>query len=387
MPRKGNEVSGGDRKESGSAIVPVPEGRAARAAERIADRGLAAVLVTDPVNLRWLTGFLGGGGAAICGGEHRLLFVDFRYREIADRIQNGWQVEVISGDWIPELAAAIAGRAGIDPERLGFEDAALSAKAYRLLVRALVERGGGEAVDLQGVGGLVSELRRAKDDAEIRTIAEAAALSDQIYRTLLEHGLKGRTEREVARDAAALMVEWADGPSFQPMVASGPNGVLLQPIPSGRRIRRGDLVVIDLGVNLAGYTSDCTRTYAVDALPSEAAEAYAAVRAAHSVALGQVRAGAVGRDIDAAARTVVEEHGYGDRFMHALGHGVGLTIHERPRLSGFSPDVMQPGEVVTVEPGIYLPGRFGVRLEDLLVVGEDEPRILTHLPRELVAVD
>jgi Xaa-Pro aminopeptidase len=243
-----------------------------------------------------------------------------------------------------------------------------------------------DGVDLIAAGGAVERLRRVKDEAELAAIAEASELADEVWRWSLERGLAGRSEREVARAAEARIRELGGDPSFPAIVAAGPNGALPHAEPGEREIGRGELVVFDMGAQLDGYCSDGTRTFATGEPGEEARKVYEVVLEAQLAALEAIEAGVKGEDVDGVARRVIGDAGYGDHFGHGLGHGVGLEVHEAPRLSLRSDDVLAAGEVVTVEPGVYLPGRLGVRIEDLVVVTEDGLRNLSALPKELQLV-
>lgn len=366
-----------------------PAERAERLEAALAERDLAAALVTDLVDLRRLTGFTGSNGAALCGPGLRLFLTDSRYEEAAHTaLEPAWRVEIVRGDWIAGLAAAVAKAAGAGA--VGYQDDHLTVRAFEKLSRGVADALGAgaesPAAKLRPAGALIKDLRRAKDADEQERIAAAAAFADEIYRATVERGLAGRSEIEVARFALALMRERGAEPSFPPIIAGGPNGALPHAVPGERRIERGDLVVFDMGVDLDGVCSDCTRTYAVGEPEPEAARVYETVLAAQKAGLEAIRAGAEGRAVDAAARRVIEAAGYGEYFGHGLGHGVGLEVHEAPRLSPLSEDTLRAGDVVTAEPGIYLPGRFGVRIEDLVVVTEDGYRNLSGLPKELAPV-
>lgn len=357
--------------------------RSDRLAEAVAKRDLAAVLVTNLIDIRWLTGFPGSNAACICGPGLKLFLTDFRYEHAARSGLPGWQVEIVRGDWLKGIAAHLAhlGSAA----RVGFQDDELTVRSLAKLEAALREGEGG-GLELTAAGGLMSELRRIKDTGEIAAIAAAAAFADEIFRQTVERGLAGFSELEVARFALALMREGGAEPSFAPIVAAGPNGALPHAMPGERRIESGDLVVFDMGVELDGVCSDCTRTYAVGEPEPEARKAYDTVLAAQAAGLAAIRADVEGRAVDAAARNVIADAGYGEHFGHGLGHGVGLEVHEAPRLSPLSEDTLQAGDVVTVEPGIYLPGRFGIRIEDLVLVTETGHRNLSGLPKDLIPI-
>lgn len=350
-------------------------GRGDRLEALLAERELDRLLVTDLVNVRYLTGFTGTNGACVCGPGLRLFFTDFRYTERAAAEVEGWEAETVAGDWLGGIAAHLEGR-------VGFEDQHLAVRSFEKLKEKL-----GEGVEPVAAGGLVERLRRVKDEEELGAIAAASELADEVWRWSVERGLAGRREREVARAAEARIRELGGDPSFPAIVAAGPNGALPHAEPGEREIGKGELVVFDMGAQLDGYCSDGTRTYATGDPGERGREVYEVVLAAQQAALEAVTAGAVGEAVDAVARKAIEAAGYGERFGHGLGHGVGLEVHEGPRLSPRSDDVLAPGEVVTVEPGVYLPGELGVRIEDLVVVGEDGLRNLSGLPKQLQLVD
>jgi len=350
-------------------------GRGDRLAAMVADSELDLVLVTDLVNVNYLTGFGGTNGACICGSDKRLFFTDFRYSERAETEVEGWDVVTVKDDWLAGLAERLWGK-------VGFEDDHLSVRTLRRLEEKLAD-----GVETAPAGDKVEKLRRVKDAGELAAIAAAAELADEVWRWSLEHGLAGRAEREVARAAEARIRELGAEPSFPAIVAAGPNGALPHAEPGEREIEPGELVVFDMGAKLDGYCSDGTRTFATGDPGERAREAYEVVRAAQAAALEAVAAGIGGEALDEVAREVVKAAGHGERFGHGLGHGVGLEVHEAPRVSQRSEDVLEAGEVVTIEPGVYLPGEFGVRIEDLVVVTEEGHRNLSGLPKELQLVE
>jgi Xaa-Pro aminopeptidase len=239
-------------------------------------------------------------------------------------------------------------------------------------------------------GGVVEALRAVKSADEIARIRAAAALADEILEYVRERGLVGRTEREVAIDLEREMRErGADEPSFPSIVAAGPNGALPHAMPGPTEIGPGQLVVVDLGCLLDGYCSDCTRTFSTGGVDGEALEVYELVERAQLEALGAIHAGAGCREVDGVARSIIDSAGYGERFGHGLGHGVGIEVHEGPRLSRLAPEDarLETGNVVTVEPGVYLPGEFGVRIEDLVTVTDGGCEILSSFPKSLTTVE
>ena len=357
--------------------------RAERLAALVAERGLDMLIVGDLVrpgdsgadaiaNLRWLTGFSGTSGLALVGPGVRTFLTDFRYVERANReVGDEFERAVAERRLLPDMVARLHGR-------VGFDEAHTSVATFRKL-----EQEAGDGVELVPAGGLVERLRRSKDEREQRLIAEAARLADEAYEWTLGRGLAGRSEREVARAAEARIRELGGEPSFPAIVAAGANGALPHAEPSEREIRSGELVVFDMGALVDGYCSDCTRTFAAGEPDAEAREAYELVRAAQARGLEVVGPGVNGADADEAVRAMIRDAGHGEHFGHGLGHGVGLEVHEAPRLGQRSEDVLAEGDVVTVEPGIYLPGRFGIRIEDLVVITADGHRNLSSLPKEL----
>jgi Xaa-Pro aminopeptidase len=350
-------------------------GRADRLEKLLTERELDRMLVTDLTNVRYLTGFTGTNGACICGPGARLFLTDFRYTERAAAEVEGWEPVTIVDDWLGGIAARLGGR-------VGFEDDQMSVRTLEKLREKLAD-----GVEPVAAGGTVERLRRVKDEEELAAIAAASELADEVSRWVLEQGLVRRRERDVARATEARIRELGADPSFPAIVAAGPNGALPHAEPGEREIGPGELVVFDMGAKLDGYCSDGTRTYATGEPGERARQVYGTVREAQATALAAIAAGAKGEAIDTTARKVIDDAGFGQNFGHALGHGVGLEVHEGPRLSQRSEDVLEPGEVVTVEPGIYLAGELGVRIEDLVVVGADGHRNLSSLPKELQQVD
>jgi Xaa-Pro aminopeptidase len=350
-------------------------GRGDRLAELVSARELDLLLVTHLVNVRYLTGFGGTNGACLCGPDRRLFLTDFRYSERAAAEVEGWEIETLTEDWLGGLAEQLDGR-------IGFEDDHLPVRSL-----AKLEGAAPSDVEIVAAGGLVEELRRVKDEAELEAIGKAARLADEVYRWSLEQGLAGRSERDVARAAEARIRELGAEPAFPPIVAAGANGALPHAEPGDREIGPGELVIFDMGAELDGYCSDCTRTFATGEPGERAREVYELVRRAQAAGLEAIGPGEEGSAVDAVPRELIAAAGHGERFGHGLGHGVGLEVHEAPRLSTRSEDTLQAGEVVTVEPGVYLPGELGVRIEDLVVVTEDGHRNLSGLGKDLTLVD
>jgi Xaa-Pro aminopeptidase len=351
-------------------------GRADRLQGMLAEPGLDAILVTNLVNVRYLTGFSGTNGMALVGDGLRVFLTDFRYVERAEQeVGEGWERPEVGRELMPHVFERIA------KGRLGFEDHHVSVREHAKLVEKAPD-----GLELVPAGERVEVLRSVKDSEELDAIAAAAVIADEIYAWAAEQGMIGRTERDVALAAEARMRELGAEPSFPSIVAAGPNGAQPHAEPGSREIHAGELVVFDMGAQLDGYCSDCTRTFATGELDDSAAEVYELVRGAQAAALEAIRPGVGGREADAVAREIIAAAGHGDRFGHGLGHGVGLEVHEKPTLSVASEDELVAGEVVTVEPGVYVPGHFGVRIEDLVVVTEDGYRNLSGRSKELTTV-
>jgi Xaa-Pro aminopeptidase len=393
--RGGSDVRKKDRARneagpgSGEAAGAV---RAERLAAGFSEREIDVLLVTTPVNVRYLTGFTGTNGLALIYADrgdsrppsHRFL-TDFRYAtQSAAQVPDAFDREIIAGEMLEGLVEVLTASEKATRKRLGFDDASLTVKQHTRLSELLSEEW-----ELVPCAGAVEGLRAVKDAGEIDRIRAASRLADEALRETLEAGLVGRSERDVAIELELRMRRLgAEGPSFPSIVAAGAHGALPHATPRAREIRKDVLVTIDWGALHEGYCSDCTRTYATgEGISERAREVYALVLAAQERALAAVRAGPNGKEVDVVARDLIEAAGEGDRFGHGLGHGVGLEVHEGPRLSRLaSEDPLLVGNVVTVEPGVYLPGRLGVRIEDLVVVTEDGQEVLTRLSKELVVI-
>jgi Xaa-Pro aminopeptidase len=356
--------------------------RARRDAVRasMATTDLTALLITDLDNVRYLTGFTGSNAALLvaAGGDDESTFcTDFRYTEQAH-------------DEVPDLAVstdkacdrALVERVGVG--RIGFEEHIVTVAAHRRLDETKAA-----AAILVGTSGLVENLRAVKDPDEVAALAAACRLADTALAGLVESGgiRAGRTEREVALDLDGRMRSLgSDDVSFPTILAAGENSAIPHHQPSDRALRQGDLVTMDFGAVVAGYHSDMTRMVVLGAPAEWQRELYALVAAAQQGGRAAARAGAELSAIDAAARDVIVDAGDGDRFGHGLGHGVGLQVHEAPWLAPSTAGTIKPDTTITVEPGVYLPGRGGVRIEDSGLVGHDGFTALTLSPRELLAL-
>ena len=366
--------------------------RAARLAGELRERELDALLVAAPINVRYLTGFTGSNGLALVRADQEsigprapsargVFFTDFRYRtQSAEQVTEEFAREIVVGSLLDAAAQALEGATGT----LGFDEANLTVAQHERLCAALPS-----GWELAPSAGAVERLRAVKDEHELQRLRAAAKLADEALTGVLEAGLVGRSERDVAIELELRMRKLgAEAPSFSSIVAAGAHGALPHAQPREVAIPRDVLVTIDWGAQLDGYCSDCTRTYATGASISERArEVYELVLAAQEAGVAALTAGPTGRDVDAVAREVIERAGEGEHFGHGLGHGVGMEVHEAPRLArteGEQPLVA--GNVVTVEPGVYLSGELGVRIEDLLAVRESGHEVLNGLGKALTVI-
>lgn len=357
-------------------------GRVARLRERFDEAGCDALLVTRMVNIRYLTGFTGSAAILLVRPDELLFVTDGRYRDqsalelgeagvdatIRVGLTGGSQKEILQ-----EAAGGVA--------RLGLEAAAVTWAQQRKF--------DGEwfpDAELVATEGVVEELRKVKDAGEIDRMAAAARIADEALARVRHRLAEGPTEEELALELDFEMRRGgASAPSFDTIVASGPNGAKPHHRPSGRRIGRGELVVVDFGAIVDGYCSDMTRTLCVGEPASATARRMVEVVAeSQQAGVDAVRAGAEGKAIDETCRNVIAEAGWAEAFLHSTGHGVGLEIHEDPRVASTSTDTLATGHVVTVEPGVYLPEHGGVRIEDTVVVTDDGCTVLTNATKELV---
>lgn len=344
-------------------------------------RQLGAFLSLRPENRSYLTGFTGTAGMAVVTARGAYLLTDFRYVEQARAQAPGFTVrQVGSGNRYAGELRRILEEEGI--RRVGFESDYLTVDAHGRYASEL------PGVDLVPAAGLVEGIRRVKEPDEIEAIRRAAALADEAFDHILRFLRAGVTEREVALELEFFMRRrGASALAFDTIVASGPRSSLPHGVASDRTIGPGELVTLDFGCVVDGYCSDMTRTVAVGEPDDKQREIYAIVLEAQERGLMAVRAGAAARDVDAACRDFIAARGYGENFGHSTGHGVGRAVHEEPRLAAEVDDVLVPGNVVTVEPGIYLPGWGGVRIEDLVLVTETGCEILSRSPKALMVLE
>ena len=359
-------------------MPPTHDVRRERLREHLSAVGAEAALVTRLVNVRYLTGFTGSNGALLVTDDAAYLATDGRYTTQAAAQSPDLDVVVAR-----ECAAALVAHAA--GERLG----ALGFEAHDVTVEMHQELSGIEGSPaLVALGHAVEQLRTVKDDDELALLREACAISGRALGETYGTIAPGQTEREVARRLEAEMLELgAEGIAFETIVATGPNSAVPHHRPTDREIERGDLLKIDFGARYGGYHADCTRTVVIGREPADwQREIYDVVRAAQRAGRHALAPGADVADIDAAARRVVADAGYAEAFPHGLGHGVGLEIHEAPMMGYGKTGRIAARTPITVEPGVYLPGRGGVRIEDTLVVADGEPELLTTSPKDLLVL-
>jgi Xaa-Pro aminopeptidase len=366
----------------------MPETHARRRAalqDQLRERDLDALLIVDLLNVRYLTGFTGSNAALLihASTDSRTLFcTDGRYLT-----QSAREVPDLERVIERRCAPALAARAGKEAEhfrRTGYESQHVTVDGLDLLTEAA-----GTAVSLVRAPGRVEELRQIKDEDEIEALRMACAAADRALADLIAAGglAPGRTEREVARDLEDRMLDHgASSPAFESIVAAGANSAIPHHRPTEAVLRAGDLVKLDFGALVDGYHSDMTRTVVLGEPADWQRELYELVAASQAAGRAALRPGADVQEVDAAARKVIENAGRGEEFLHGLGHGVGLEIHEAPMLSKTGEGRLSAGMAVTVEPGVYLAGRGGVRIEDTLVVRDDDPELLTLTTKQFLVV-
>jgi len=347
--------------------------------EHLAGAGAELFWSSAAANRRWLSGFTGSSGAVVIGREKAWLLVDFRYTEQAGA-EAPPEVEVVEVEEIHKGIAALCANLAV---RKGcFDSRHTTYKNYQKLGELAPQ------VEWLGVENWVETGRGRKDQAELAALSRAVELADVAFTHIIDMIKPGIPERELALELEYYMRRaGAEGTAFPVIVASGPRGALPHGRPSERRLAAGDLVTMDFGAIYAGYCSDITRTVAVGHCDARQRELYNLVLTAQLAGIEAVTPGKTGREVDAAAREIIQAAGYGANFGHGLGHGIGLEVHEEfPRLSRTSEVMLQPGMVCSVEPGVYLPGWGGIRIEDLVLVEEKGCRVLTKSSKELLVV-
>ncbi|MBM7244687.1 aminopeptidase P family protein [Rhodococcus fascians] len=350
--------------------------------ELLIQDGLDSILITDLLNVRYLTGFTGSNAALLVstgGDERTVICTDGRYvTQVAEQVPD-LRAEIDRASALHLLGAGISGRG----TRVGFESHVVTVDAHR----AWAQLDGG--LELVRAPGVVESLRMVKDEYEVGVLRDACRAADDALAELLSGGgiRVGRTEREVARELESLMLDHgADAVSFETIVAAGVNSAVPHHRPTDAVLAEGDFVKLDFGALVAGYHSDMTRTFVIGEPAQWQRELYELVQRSQAAGREALAPGIETASVDAASRSVIEEAGYGEYFLHGLGHGVGLEIHEAPGIAKSSTGTLLSGAAVTVEPGVYFSGRGGVRIEDTLVVRDEGPELLTLTSKELTSV-
>jgi Xaa-Pro aminopeptidase len=347
--------------------------RLSKLRQSLLDQNVDAVLVGQPENRRYLSGFTGSTGWLIITAGRQVLATDFRYYEQVEREAPAFELAKVTGKYADILPGLLV---DLGVKRLGYESQHLTVDQWSTWSEATKE------VEWVPLKSTVETIRMVKDEGEMEAIRRSVALTDAAFAHLLEGIRPGMTELEAAWEIEAYMrTHGASKTSFDLIVAAGPNGALPHARPGERILQPGEPIVVDIGCALEGYCSDMTRTFCFGQPSPKYLEVWDIVRRAQEAAGASIRAGVSGLSVDAAARDLITAAGYGEAFGHGLGHGVGLAVHESPSAGRLSEDTLQAGMTLTVEPGIYLPGEFGVRLEDLVIIHEQGMEILTNTPK------
>ena len=347
----------------------------ARIREELKKRGLDAVLVTDEKNQRYAAGFPFTDGAVLVGREKAFLLTDSRYIEAAERQAEGAEVRLFDKEHpLSELLKQAVAETGA--QKIAAEDRRLSHAGFLGWEKKL-------GVKLESAGDLFEILRAVKTEEEIASMVRAQRISEQALEEVLHIIRPGMTEREVAAELVYRMLRHgAEGNSFDPIVVTGPKTSMPHGVPGDEVIRAGDFVTMDFGCLKDGYCSDMTRTVAVGSATEEMKNVYDIVLRAQLAGIAAARAGVLGKDIDAASRRVIADAGYGEYFGHGFGHCLGLEIHEPPFAGPRGEQPLPEGALSSAEPGIYLPGLFGVRIEDVMIIRADHAEVITRAPKD-----
>jgi Xaa-Pro aminopeptidase len=350
------------------------EGRIARLRAKLEPAELDAVLITNLTNVRYLSGFSGSNGCILVAQDDAVFFSDPRYRARAADLVRGADVVIYKDRLSDELAGRLKASGIV---KLGVEAASVTLAQQKSLVERL------PGIELVGVEDLVEDLRKVKEPAELELIRSATEIADQGFTWVAENLAPGTTETNVALELEVMMRKaGAEDVSFEPIVGSGPLSAHIHHTPSARTLEKGDLVLFDFGARVDGYCSDLTRTVVLGPSTDEQRDLYDLVLRAQAAGIEAAKPGTRCADVDAAARAVIDKAGMGEEFGHGLGHAVGLDIHEDPAFSRISEDSLQGGEVMTVEPGVYVIGSGGIRIEDCVVIDSTGATVLGHAPKD-----
>jgi len=341
---------------------------------KLEEKALDAILVSAPENRRYISGFTGSAGYLVVSRDRAVLATDFRYVEQARNQSPDFEVTKVGSDWAWLMEHL--GTAGV--KKLGFEGHQMTVVSYQQITKALEDMPSGDRPNFVSTTGIIENLRSVKDAEELALLQKAIDVADAAMEAVSPNIQPGETEREVAWKLEKAMRELgADSLSFDTIVAAGPNGAMPHHMPSDMAIQPSQPIVIDMGAKVGGYCSDISRTVCVGEQDETFRKVYDIVLGAQLTAIATVQTGMNGGDADDLSRSVIAEAGYGENFGHSLGHGVGLVIHEHPRVSPKAENTLEKGMVFTVEPGIYLSGWGGVRIEDVVILQDDGARVLS----------
>lgn len=350
--------------------------RATELQKRLEGLDIDGMLITKAQNRQYLSNFTGSAGALVISKQGKALVTDFRYTEQASAQAEDFDVVTHGAGEYYKKVMAEARKLGA--ARLGFEAADMSVEEYHFFQTAA------DGIELVAVKGAVEKMRAVKDPSELDKIRKACSLTDKLFDFVLGKIKPGMTEQELATEMEIWMIRHGMRSSFGTIVASGNRGALPHGRASSKPMQKGELVTMDFGGSLDGYTSDMTRTVSLGKADEKQKEIYSIVLEAQLAGVKAARAGLKGKDVDSKSRQVIESKGYGQYFGHGLGHGVGMEVHEEPRFSVTDENEIVPGMVLSVEPGIYMPGWGGVRIEDLVVITEGEAEVLYRAPKHLI---
>jgi len=345
----------------------------------LGEHGIDGILITNLTNICYICGFTGSSATCLILPEKQYFISDGRYAEQSREQVSGFS-RVIENLSHLELLSAKKKNLVPDGLKLGFEGDHLSVSQYNMMINLFPK------TDWVCTKGILEDMQAVKDKSELNAIRTAVEITDSCYEKIIPRIKAGITEKEIANELVMYYRRQADGEAYPPIVAGGPNGALPHAVPSDREFKKGDFIVIDAAAKYAGYHADMTRTPVLGEATDKHREIYGIVREAQESAVSLAKAGVSCKELDSIPRGIISERGYGKYFNHGTGHGLGLEIHTQPRISKLSDQVLQINNVVTVEPGIYLPGWGGVRIEDDIIIEENRCEVLNTTTRELVVL-
>ena len=340
-------------------------------------QGIDGILITNLTSIRYICGFTGSSATCLILPENQYFISDGRYTEQSKKQVSGFSLIIEN---LSHLELLSAKKKNLIPDglKLGFEGDHLSVSQYNIMIDLFSK------TDWVCTKGILEDLQAVKDKSELNAIRTAVEITDAAYEKVLPLVREGVTEKEIANELVMYYRREADGEAYPPIVAGGPNSALPHAVPSDREFQKGDFIVIDAAAKYAGYHADMTRTPVLGKATEKHREIYGIVKEAQESAVSAAKAGVSCKELDAIPRNIIDKNGYGEYFNHGTGHGLGLEIHTQPRLSKLSEQVVQVDNVVTIEPGIYLPGWGGVRIEDDIIIEKDGCEVLNTTSRELV---